>query len=216
VLADLLPSTVIAYETRQDLGEDELLAEEAALLSTASDKRRRDFVGGRVCAHRALGLLGNLQAVAIPFGDRGEPLWPPGVVGSITHCGGYCACVVAWARSIAAVGIDAEVDAPLHDEVIEAIASARERRRLPAEGGARRLGKVLFSVKEAVFKAWFPLTEAMLEFKDVDVSLDPRTGTFRARLLVVGPLVKGVRVSEFLGRWHVEGGIVITATVIRG
>lgn len=214
MIADLVPSAVVTYDTREEFIEMELPPEEAACIKRAGEKRKHDFVTGRVCAHRALGQLGGLAAVPICSGERDEPLWPPGVVGSITHCRGYRACAVAWARDVVSVGIDAEVAVALRHGVLEAIASPRERRRLMVEDRALALDKVLFSAKEAVFKAWFPLTEAMLEFDDIDVSLEPREGVFRARVLVSGPKLNGTRLTEFCGRWCVDAGIVITATVV--
>jgi 4'-phosphopantetheinyl transferase EntD len=76
------------------------------------------------------------------------------------------------------------------------------------------LDTVLFSAKESVYKAWFPLSRRWLGFEDVEVSIDPAAATFRARLLVPGPVVDGVRLTDVEGRWDVERGIVATAAIV--
>ena len=72
-------------------------------------------------------------------GAKREPLWPAGVVGSITHCDGYRAAAVARATDLATVGIDAEPHEPLPDGVLAAIALPAEppraaRARRPTRG----------------------------------------------------------------------------------
>ena len=201
-----MPATVEAVATRADLGI-ELAAEEARALGCAVDARRREFETGRACARRALARLG-LPGVAIGAGTHGEPLWPASVVGSITHCAGYRACAVARAGDVRALGIDGELDAPLPAGVLVTVASAAERRALAAHPPGVSWDRVLFSAKEAVYKAWFPLTGATLEFEDVEVRIDPAGGTFDARLLRPGPL------TAIGGRWAARDGIVATAVAV--
>ncbi len=202
MIEQLVPATVTAVATRADLCS-ELFAEEAHALGAAVGARRREFETGRACARRALARLG-LPAVAIAGGSRGEPLWPAGFVGSITHCAGYRACAVARSDDILALGIDAEPDAPLPAGVLAAVASAAERRALAAHEPGIRWDRVLFSAKEAVFKAWYPLTGAALGFEDADVRIDAGAATFTASL----------RDGELRGRWGVRDGIVATAVAV--
>ncbi len=212
----LVPDVVACAETRQDAPDVQLFPEEEASVQRAVEKRRREFIAGRACARRALSRLG-VSVTAIPSGHRGEPLWPPGVVGSITHCSGYRACAVARADTVLALGIDAEPNAPLPDGVLEQVAAGRELDLVASAPGGDRapdLGRLLFSAKEAVFKAWFPLTERWLDFHDAELSIDLVAGAFQARLLVPGPVVHGEMVTAFDGRWTVENGIIATAVVV--
>jgi 4'-phosphopantetheinyl transferase EntD len=220
LLEQLLPNVVACAETTEDRLEIELFASERVSLGRAVDKRRREFVTGRACARLALTQLG-VPVEAIPSGGHGEPLWPDGVVGSITHCPGFRGCAAARTEAVSSLGIDAEPNVPLPDGVLEQVAFGRERERVAERSrdthGDRRvhLPRLLFSAKEAVYKAWFPLAKRWLGFEDVDLSIDLSTAEFRAKLLVPGPVVDGAMLTEFAGRWVVEDGIIVTAIVVR-
>jgi 4'-phosphopantetheinyl transferase EntD len=213
VIERLVPDTVVVASTREDLLEVELFAEEERSLGRAVEKRRREFATARDCARRALQGLG-IAPVAIRTGERGEPLWPSGVVGSITHCSGYRACAVAKAGDVSAVGIDAEVHEPLPDGVLEQVAFGRELAMVADRAAGVCLDRLLFSAKEAIYKAWFPLAERWLGFEDVELAIDVDGGTFRAGLLIPGPMVDGTRLTEFRGRWRVDDGIVAAAAIV--
>jgi 4'-phosphopantetheinyl transferase EntD len=213
VIGDLVPSTVITFETDRELIETDLFPEEERSLGNAVEKRRREFVTGRACARRALERLGTGPA-ALPSGERGEPVWPDGVVGSITHCAVYRACAVARSGDVHSVGIDAEVHDRLPDGVFESVSSSRERSLLAGQGPGLFMDRVMFSAKEAVYKAWFPLARRWLGFEDVEMTIDADAGTFNARLLVEGPVVAGERLTDLGGRWRVEGDVVATAVVV--
>jgi len=217
VIDAILPSTVVAVETRCFDSHSLLFPAEQASVTQAVEKRRREFATGRACAHGVLEQLG-LLPTAVTSGARGEPQWPPGVVGSITHTGGYCASAAALATEMVTIGIDAEPNASLPPGVpVSSIARAEELAWLYRAGREARgvhLDRLLFSAKESVFKAWFPLTKQELDFEDAAVAFDVRTGTFFARLLVTGPLVSGRPLKGFSGRWMVRDGLLLTAIAI--
>jgi 4'-phosphopantetheinyl transferase EntD len=212
VLELLVPATVAASETRRDILDIELFAEEERSMGRAVEKRRREFITGRACARRALEQLG-VGPTPIPSGRHGEPLWPPGIVGSITHCSGYRACAVARIEDVASLGIDAEVNAPLPEGVLEQVAFGPERELAGVDRGLH-LDRLVFSAKEAIYKAWFPLAGRWLGFEDVELSLDAEARTFRAQLLVSGPSVNGVPLTAFRGAWSVENGVVCSAVLV--
>lgn len=216
MIEELLPECVVAVETRGDHVDAELFPEEAALIERAVEKRRREFTTARICARAALRELG-FPAVSIPTGERGEPLWPKGVVGSITHCEGYRACALARSSEILTVGIDAERNAALPDGLLGDIARPEELpwlRRLESETTEVHWDRLLFSAKESVYKAWFPLAKRWLGFEDAVITVDPGAGSFTARLLVSGPPMADRPLQGFSGRWMVRDGIVLTAIAV--
>ncbi|MFG2574881.1 4'-phosphopantetheinyl transferase [Streptomyces sp. NPDC048481] len=229
MIAGLLPGPVVAVEAFAEDGEGEfadmpLYPQEEALLTRAVDKRRREFTVVRACARRAMEKLGVPPQPVLP-GERGAPQWPAGLTGSMTHCDGYCAAALVRADDLASLGIDAEPHAPLPDGVLATVAlpaEAARHARLARERPEVHWDRLLFSAKESVYKAWFPLTRQWLDFSEADIELtavagpgaDPQ-GTFRARLLVPGPLVGGRRLGHFEGRWTVRRGLVATAVTVR-
>jgi 4'-phosphopantetheinyl transferase EntD len=218
MIEEILPTCVVAVEANDDRAEAALFPEEEALLGNAIEKRRREFATGRMCARAALQRLG-LPATAIARGSRGEPLWPEGVVGSITHCDGYRAAAVGRSSEIATVGIDAEPDAALPGGVFEQIVRPEELpalRHHQSDLPQAHWDRLLFSAKESVYKAWFPLARRWLGFEDVSVSLDPDTRTFVARLLPSGPMpaLADGPLRGFFGGWTVGEGLVLTAVVV--
>lgn len=213
MIGDLLPACAVAVEAHEDAADVELFPEEERQVGRAVEKRRREFTTARMCARVALRELG-FAAVSIPTGERGEPLWPAGVVGSITHCDGYRACALARSCEILTLGIDAEPNAPLPDGLLGDIARPEELpvlRRLGAEHPEVHWERLLFSAKESVYKAWFPLAKRWLGFEDAVLQLDPSASAFSARLLVPGPALAGRPLQEFSGRWMVRDGIILTA-----
>ena len=127
LIAGLLPPAVASAESTGSpaAAAPGLLPAEAEAVRTAGPRRRAEFAAGRSCARAALATLGVAAGPILP-GPAGQPLWPAGVTGSITHCAGYQACAVARAADVAAIGIDAEPDAPLPAGLIERIATAPE------------------------------------------------------------------------------------------
>ena len=200
----VLPPEVSVVDTRQDVTEDPW-PEEAAVVARAVESRRREYVTTRHCARRALAGLG-IPPVPLGRGPRREPLWPAGVVGSLTHCAGYRAAAVARAVDVVALGIDAEPHAPLPEGVADLLFDATERRHLVDLTCRSPLAwdRIAFSAKESVYKAWFPLTGQDLGFEDARVTLRLDGG-------LTADLRDGQRLS---GRWSVGEGLVRTAVVI--
>jgi 4'-phosphopantetheinyl transferase EntD len=215
VIEELLPRGVVAVDTREEWLV-ELFPQERAALGQAVEKRRREFTTARACARRALAQLG-LPPTPIATGGRGEPLWPAGVVGSITHCTGYRACAVARATEHAGVGIDAEPNEPLPEGVLGEIALAQERPMLAELARADptvHWDRLLFSAKEAVYKVWFPIARCWLGFEDADLAIDPAERIFYARLLRPWTGVNAHFPPVIEGRWLAREGLVMTAIAL--
>lgn len=215
VIRRLLPNVVHVAELRDDTDDETLLPEELAHVARAVVERRREFATVRRCARVALRELGLDRPPLLP-GRAGAPSWPEGVVGSMTHCRGYRAAAVARSTYIVGLGIDAEPDEPLPDGVLDRVSSAAERghlARLAATGPAGHWDRLLFSAKESVYKAWYPLTRRWLDFQEAVVEFEV-DGTFRAHLGPPGPVVAGHEVQLFTGAWSMGDGLVVSAVVV--
>lgn len=213
LIAGLLPPAVASAESIGDLpghGTGLFPAERAAL-GTAGPRRRAEFAAGRQCARTALARLG-VPATPILPGPAGQPQWPMGVTGSLTHCAGYRACAVALAGDVAAIGIDAEPDAALPAGLIDAVATSAERAwiaRQSASVPAVCWDRLLFSAKESACKLWYPLTGQWLGFHDT-VICPAATGTFTVRPPGPGPDPADVPATRLTGRWLARDGLIIT------
>jgi 4'-phosphopantetheinyl transferase EntD len=74
---------------------------------------------------------------------------------------------------------------------------------------------VMFSAKESVYKAWFPLTRQWLGFQDASVTIDASASTFTAKLLLSDSQHSDPPpVRHFAGRWRVGFELIVTATVV--
>jgi 4'-phosphopantetheinyl transferase EntD len=211
----IVPRCVAVVDTFGDR-DAVLYPEEQAAVARAVDKRRREFTTVRACAREAMARLGVAPAPIVP-GPRGAPTWPAGVVGSMTHCQGYRASALAFRRDVLTIGIDAEPDAALPDGVLKSVALDSEVtaiERLAATHPDTAWDRLLFSAKESVYKAWFPLTGTWLDFAEAEVVFAPETREFTARLLVPGPETPSGRIDGFSGRWLARQGILATAIVL--
>jgi enterobactin synthetase component D / holo-[acyl-carrier protein] synthase len=217
VIEEIMPATTACAESFGAPPATGLFPEEAALVARATEKRRAEFATGRECAREALAALG-IGKIPILRGYRGAPQWPAGVAGSITHCAGYCAAAVARTRNVASIGLDAEPNVALPGGVLEMVSQPAERARLRDLAGVRpgiAWDCLLFCAKEAVYKAWFPLTGRWLGFADADIAINAADGTFHARLLVPAPSADDPRLNGgFTGRWLSRDNLILTAVAV--
>jgi 4'-phosphopantetheinyl transferase EntD len=228
LIGGVLPAAAVAVEVFGDPETPPLLAPEQEYVVRAAESRRREFTTTRHCARTALAGLG-IPPVPIPRDGRNAPRWPSGTVGSMTHCAGYRAAAVAPAAEMASLGIDAEPHAVLPRGVLDVVARPEELSalgRLPG-AGATHWDRVLFSVKESVYKAWYPLAGSWLDFHDVSVTFDAEASGFAARVLPAAAVVDALRGPEragahralapatvVQGRFRVVDGLVLSAAVI--
>ncbi|MEM1159333.1 MAG: 4'-phosphopantetheinyl transferase superfamily protein [Pseudomonadota bacterium] len=174
------------------------------------DKRRREFAAGRAAARAAMAELG-LPPAAIPMGDDRAPCWPVGCLGSISHSAGAAVAIVTRQGGVRSLGLDIEADTDLDPRLWPEILTPSEadwiaQRPAPERG---RLAKQVFSAKEAVYKAQYPLTGARFGFDAVSLRLDG-AGGFLARMPPAAtPLPK---VAE--GQLHVLQDLVVAVLAL--
>ncbi|MET9221184.1 4'-phosphopantetheinyl transferase superfamily protein [Streptomyces sp. NPDC003300] len=225
MIEHLLPAAVRSRAVYgAELDGAPLFPEEAAAVAKAVAKRRAEYAAGRACARAALAGLGIAPGPIPRDPDRGAPVWPAGVVGSITHCDGYRAAAVARTSDVHTLGIDAEPHGPLPEGVLKVVtatdAEAAALERLGEEAPEIHWDRLLFSAKETVYKAWYPFHRKMLGFEEAELLFTrdpdaPDRGGYTARLLIPGPLLaENIGPDIFTGRWTTRNGLVTTAIVV--
>jgi 4'-phosphopantetheinyl transferase EntD len=115
------------------------------------------------------------------------------------------------------IGLDAEPHEKLPDGVLEAISGVGERARLATLAEMTPgicWDRLLFSAKESVYKAWFPIALRWLGFEDAVIRIDPVNGTFSSQLLVSPASAQAGTLSGFAGRWLVRDGLLATTIVV--
>lgn len=173
--------------------------EEARAVARAVPARRRDFAAGRMAARAALVDAG-LAPAPLPMGPDHAPVWPPGACGSISHARGLAGALAARTGPWASVGLDLEGAAPMPPDMAALILTEGDRPPPELDPG---LGAMLvFSAKEAAFKAQFPLTGCWTDYREASVAIGP--GRFSL-------IHHGVPVT---GRWTIAAGMIATVLTI--
>ncbi|MBT3153777.1 hypothetical protein HTV45_23390 [Streptomyces sp. CHD11] len=205
----LVPAGVELCEAYGDTGPEAaacLFPSEQAVVRGSSEERRREFTTVRGCARRALARLGIPPEPLVPQ-VSGAPRWPRGAVGSMTHCPGYRAAVVAPAGTYASLGIDAEPAEPLPAAVAGRLLPGAGH---PAADALRAtLGppadRLVFCAMEASYKAFSPWLGRRHGIRDFVVSVTG-DGSFRG--------VAPGRRHRFEGRWAVRSGYLVAAVCL--
>jgi len=212
-LQSLFPPEIITVERLAEGDIDALSAGEAACLGQAGPKRAREFAAGRQCARAALHRLGVASWDLSVRPDR-TPVWPDGIVGSISHTTGFCAVAVGRGRDCRSIGLDVEVDLRVTAELYPQFLTSAEQTWLSGRPPdmADRLATLIFSAKEAFYKAQYPMTAEWLEFADIEIDLpaEPSNvgdiGVRSTRRLMLESLIPG----PWLGRYGRFDGLVAT------
>ncbi len=211
MISHLYPDSVVGVANAPAASEA-LHPAEASGIRNAVPKRREEFAAGRACAHAALRQLG-FEHVAVPRASDRSPVWPDGIVGSISHCDGFCGAVVARQRDVWGLGFDVESKGRLGRESHDLICSPREKSALGAATEACDPVEILFSAKESFYKAYYPTTKFYLDFLDVDLAIDFSNESFEATLLRAdAPSLFGQRVVP--GRFALSEDRVFTGVVL--
>ena len=184
VLSNLLPAGVACRVLEIKNYTNELSQSETELITGTSEKRQNEFSTGRKCAKDALAKLG-VRDIVILRNEHREPVWPDGIVGSITHCRDLCGSVVSYSNNMKCIGFDIENLKPLTQDISKYVCTQIERDWLAMDHKPKRetLLILLFSLKEAVFKCVFPLHAIHFGFKDCIVKPDLNSGTAEVEFL---------------------------------
>lgn len=192
-------------------GEAELFPEESLAVLRAVPRRRAEFAAGRLAARRAMAKLG-APATEIPAGPDRAPVWPQGIVGSISHSDGLCVAVVGFAHDVEALGVDIEADAPLDPALIPEICLSEELETLP-EAARPAQARRVFSAKEAAYKAHYPRARRIFGFHALSVDLPGGRARFtdHPEVAAIPPESR----NELNLRQVVGGGLILSLSLTR-
>ena len=195
-LQRLFPATVVV-EVATEADENEALLHPAEMVLTTAmiPGRKREFAAGRNAARRALASLGFHDATLPRRPSSHDVLWPEGSAGSISHARSLRAVACARTSDLLSVGIDVEEAGLLGNEIIEAICRPEELAALadappPLPSDWPRL---VFAMKEAAYKALYPVTRRILTFHDMRVDVNVPMRSYSAEIL--SEPLSGVRLS---------------------
>lgn len=152
--------------------------ESVATTSPSAELRRAEHLVGRDAAIEALCLAGCVASGIEADGD-GVPLWPEGYTGSIAHSAGCAVAIAASTRDAIGLGIDIEPTVGAEKDAIDALVADSGEREWIVGDAVRALQ--IFSAKEALFKALFPLHREYFGFEAVHLEALPQGG-FEAKL----------------------------------
>lgn len=175
VIAELFPEYVHLACMRVQDGAPAVFEDEQRCIKKAVEKRCREFAAGRSCSRQALRELGCTDAPIVQD-HNGAPLWPQGIVGSITHSSTYAAAAVAQSSRLRGLGIDMETVSRVSPRITDKILTAPEKTYLQqqlAPDQQQRLLALFFSAKEAIYKCLHPLLQSRIGFEDARIESEP-------------------------------------------
>lgn len=222
----LFPADVATVVAQDSDRHKPLHDAEQACVADAVEKRQREFTAGRQCLHRCLTQLGLQIHPPILMGKLREPLMPNGYVGTISHCNNYCVAAAAQASDYVGLGLDVEHNTPLEPGLSALICHPAELTHIkcdlshltPAEQHTYPdPGKLIFSIKESFYKAYFPQLKAYFDFLDAQVSLNllDRTGELTLVRPVGDQSTTDEKVYETKFNWdakYIYSAVTIKAT----
>lgn len=174
----------LAIVPAEDYANYVLHRDELRILSPRACVRKQiEFASGRAAVHLALNQIGFSNAFPLLRGQKGDPLWPEGIVGSITHCYPWNIAVAAKCSNPSAIGVDLETTERVQGaDISELVCTSNELDWVHSGNSQKRL-TMIFSAKEAVYKAFYPLCRRYIDFKDVELAWVPEQSCFRGKFL---------------------------------
>jgi len=168
----VVPGIRIAFRLIAVGDENALLPDERPPFEASVVRVRRASGAARIAARNLLASFGH-DLPSIPRGTAGKPIWPSGIVGSLTHDHHVAVAAIAQRDQYFGLGIDIEPVEALPEDLLPIVATPAERKRI---GDATIAGRVLFSAKEAVYKAVYPLDGLFLDHLDVEIDFGRSQG----------------------------------------
>ncbi|MET0045403.1 MAG: 4'-phosphopantetheinyl transferase superfamily protein, partial [Candidatus Thiodiazotropha sp. 6PLUC3] len=175
-LAQLFPPNAIIVKAEASMWNTPLCKEEEALIEGAVEKRQKEFRAGRHSAHQALEQL-NAPWLPLLREKSRQPIWPPGYLGSISHCRDACVAVCAKSEDMFGLGVDVEPLEPLPKGVDQYIHTAEDS--LTMKSVEILPERLIFSAKESIYKCYHPMLGQHLGFQSVSLEIDTENKRFK-------------------------------------
>ncbi len=204
---------VTHYDVNTLESEDLLILPHYQTLVRAVPQRKAEHLAGRLAAREALRGL-NCEARLLAVGSHRQPLWPEGIIGSISHTASLALAAVAKdSGRLCGLGIDIEsvLSSKQTEEVIDGVIQREEYGLLrQATLSVEEALTIIFSAKESLFKALFRHVGEYFEFSAAHITmLSPQTQRFTLQL--VQPLTATLPAGmTFNGQWHYLDGKIVT------
>ncbi|MFI5157214.1 MAG: 4'-phosphopantetheinyl transferase [Sphingobacteriales bacterium] len=202
------------YFTEQVVGTEALSLREYKYIESAIEKRKTEFSTGRFCAKKALENIGLFEK-EILVGTNREPLWPEGILGSISHCDNFTGAVVGCTDKIVSIGIDIENIGGIKSNVWDVIYTTSEQQFLTntPTNKVDLFSTLIFSFKESLYKFQYPITGIYLDFKDVEITFE--RSEFSFNIINKSVDVKSLPFNDINTNWTILNGKVFTCCVLR-
>ncbi len=164
------------------LGGQEILASEAEKLFPEEHfyiqgsvaKRQCEFACGRSVARQILVKFG-YSDFPILKDEKGCPIWPDGITGSITHTDTNCLVAIARSHKVRSLGIDLEPVNSVDSSLWPFLFTDKEISHLKKQNDTesrQNLAAVFFVAKEAFYKCNYPIDKRWVDFKEISVKFD--------------------------------------------
>ena len=211
ILEPLFPDDVISVFSESAPANVDRYPEEECFTGQMVERRLQEFQHGRNCARLALSMLGHPPG-PIGRGKHREPLWPAGCIGSISHAGSHAAAAVAATDLFLGLGLDMEFADPIENSLIASICRTEEIDRLDDSEDIGCRAKLLFSIKESIYKCLWPLTREFVDFTEIEVRLVNDSNQYEA----VAHTAKcdAAPVNRLSGRYRQYGNLILASAYI--
>lgn len=188
--------------------------QEGIAVKDAVPRRVAEFHAGRAAARAAMVALG-MPPRPIPMGPDRAPIWPDGLAGSISHSADACVAAVGLRDDWAGVGVDVEEATALDPLLVAEICTRSEQRWLgqqpPSERGL--MAKLIFSAKEAAYKAQYPISRVVFGFDVLEITIDRDRTRFEAVFQSSQGSIPADAV--LVGSYAHAAGLLVTGVAIR-
>ncbi len=211
ILEPLFPDEVQSVFSESLPANVDLYPEEVRFTAQMVERRLQEFQHGRSCARLALSMLGQPPG-PVGRGKHREPLWPAGFIGSISHAGSHAAAAVAATDLFLGIGLDMEFADPIEDSLIASICRPGEIDCVDDGEDIGYRAKLLFSIKESIYKCVWPLIRQFVDFTEIEVRLVDDSDRYEA--IAHTAKCDAVPVDRLSGRYRRYGKLILASAYI--